>query len=728
MDAIITSPETYEPDLPNDAHEPNDDDNHENGLDDCLKDFVTKLLANPHVTKKLVLEIFHDVEDMVTDVMTICQTESSKCEQVKTAFSKLKSIYRMEKQLSRSSYFMKPKVITILETTGTVLQHGIAIEDNIKEKIVLMPIEHQIRSFFEMPNVLKNVVQFMREKEQETGAINNFLQGQLWKTIRSNYEDSEIIIPVILYGDDFEPDNGLSGNAGTNKQMGIYYTFPVLPQYLLSSPFYVFDALLFPSRIKTMEGGLKLSLVDLVNVFVQLEVEGIVINDGESEHQVRFVISLIVGDNLAIHELLGFIKSFNSTLYCRFCCTPKTETKYDTVIRTENLRNMMNYEEHLSRNNPKETGVEYEPIFHTLKHFHVTKNFYADIFHDMFEGVIKYELSSILKYYIYEKKAFSLNIFNNLMTQFNYGVIEMTNTPKELTEQHIKNGKIKWTGGQTKTFVHFVTLILGHLVNVDDDNYEYWEFLLELVELTDMLLCSNVTELYLRKLEATIKHHLQTYLMFFGTLKPKHHFLLHYSQIIQQVGPLRNLMCYVFEQKNRQIKQYANVMNQRINLSLSLATKSAYRFEKFMKNLSLSGLPSVLTGEKSTLIAQNDLAEMGYKDLFRDLLVNTDTDCIKNIHFIKFKNKVFKPAYFIYEKETNDVNILCKIQHIISINDKYFLVVVPYDFQYSNHFKSFIVGDKSSIVKLFDLHKIETLPFNLHKNYSGETFFRVKYV
>lgn len=411
MDARVTSPETYEPSLPNDAYEPNDDDNHENGLDVCLKDFVTKLLANPHVTKKLVLEIFHDVEDMVKDVMTICQTESSKCEQVKTAFSKLKSIYRIEKQLLRSSYFAKPKVITILETTGTVLQHGIAIEDNVKEKIVLMPIEHQIRTFFEMPNVLKNVVQFMRDKEQESGAINNFLQGQLWKTIRSNYEDSDIIIPVILYGDDFEPDNGLSGNAGTNKQMGIYYTFPVLPQYLLSSPSYVFNALLFPSRIKTMEGGLKLSLVDLVNVFVQLEVEGIVINDGESEHQVRFVVSLIVGDNLAIHELLGFNKSFNSTLYCRFCCTPKTETKYDTVIRTENLRNMMNYGEHLSINNIKVTGVDYEPIFHSLKHFHVTKNFYADIFHDMFEGVIKYELSSILKYYIYEKKSFFVKHF-----------------------------------------------------------------------------------------------------------------------------------------------------------------------------------------------------------------------------------------------------------------------------------------------------------------------------
>lgn len=100
----------------------------------------------------------------------------------------------------------------------------------------------------------------------------------------------------------------------------MYFSIPVLQQHLLTSPDYVFEALLFPSRIKLIEGGLNQALVYLVNIFASLETEGLIIDDQVSERKVYFVVSLVVGDNLALNELLGFSKSFNSDFFVECNC------------------------------------------------------------------------------------------------------------------------------------------------------------------------------------------------------------------------------------------------------------------------------------------------------------------------------------------------------------------------------------------------------------------------
>jgi len=48
------------------------------------------------------------------------------------------------------------------------------------------------------------------------------------------------------------------------------------------------------------------------------------------------------------------------------------------------------------------------------------------------------------------------------------------------------------------------------------------------------------------------------YTHFFNdTLKPKHHFLIHYPSIIEQSGPPRNYWCFRFEGKHKELKIYA---------------------------------------------------------------------------------------------------------------------------------------------------------------------------
>lgn len=115
----------------------------------------------------------------------------------------------------------------------------------------------------------------------------------------------------------------------------------------------------------------------------------------------------------------------------------KAETKKDVFFREEKLRTPETFQQQVQQNEPKQTGVYFNLIFHRLKHFHAAKNDNADIFHDVFEGIARYEVTKVLNNYIYDKKICTLQMFNQLMTQFNYGEIEMLTIPKEITEIQI---------------------------------------------------------------------------------------------------------------------------------------------------------------------------------------------------------------------------------------------------------------------------------------------------
>lgn len=61
--------------------------------------------------------------------------------------------------------------------------------------------------------------------------------------------------------------------------------------------------------------------------------------------------------------------------------------------------------------------------------------------------------------------------------------------------------------------------------------------------------------------------------LFNDTLKRKHHFLLHYPNLILKLGPLAHISSMRYEAKHREFKQYAHVSCSRINLPHSLANK-----------------------------------------------------------------------------------------------------------------------------------------------------------
>ena len=107
-----------------------------------------------------------------------------------------------------------------------------------------------------------------------------------------------------------------------------------------------------------------------------------------------------------------------------------------------------------------------------MRYFHATKNFASDLTHDLWEGIVPYELSIIFYDFIYVKKYFTMEFLNNRIKSFNYGKIETKNKPNLLTSNSNKCYKVKIKQKVLKKacLFKFNTFLIGDLIPVKYEN------------------------------------------------------------------------------------------------------------------------------------------------------------------------------------------------------------------------------------------------------------------
>lgn len=73
-----------------------------------------------------------------------------------------------------------------------------------------------------------------------------------------------------------------------------------------------------------------------------LETEGIIVNISQGYKKVYFILALVLGDNLGLHGVTGFVESFNCKYPCRFCKCNKRETEINCKENVALLRSEEN--------------------------------------------------------------------------------------------------------------------------------------------------------------------------------------------------------------------------------------------------------------------------------------------------------------------------------------------------------------------------------------------------
>ena len=136
------------------------------------------------------------------------------------------------------------------------------------------------------------------------------------------------------------------------------------------------------------------------------------------DHHSFGTISYICGDNLGSHSLGGFSENFsNEEYFCRYCLIHKDNLSTKNVYAKHEIRTKENYNEAVNNNQQngsfKTKGIKFNSPFNSLKYFHVcAPGLPPCLGHDLFEGLVSYDLALYMKHFI-NKKVVHSSVFKS---------------------------------------------------------------------------------------------------------------------------------------------------------------------------------------------------------------------------------------------------------------------------------------------------------------------------
>ncbi|XP_065640489.1 uncharacterized protein LOC136073064 [Hydra vulgaris] len=275
----------------------------------------------------------------------------------------------------------------------------------------------------------------------------------------------------------------------------------------------------------------------------ELETKGFTIKIDENNFKIFVVLVQIIGNNLGLNGVLGYVESFTATYPCRICKIKRKNFDCTFVESVELLRTKECYDYDVSLNNCSLNGIKEECCFNKIPSFHVNDNIYCDIMHDLLEGVCKYFFHKLLNYLVFQQKFFNLSDISSRIRNFSYDHSSIPSCP---TEFQIKNGFINIGAIEMLNLALSFPLLVGDLVYKPDLIY----------------------------FASIIAEFLQEYCYAFKCgLTLKFHNLIHYPQIIKMLGPLSHMWVIRCEDKLRDFKKTASSVGNFKNICKTVAIR-----------------------------------------------------------------------------------------------------------------------------------------------------------
>lgn len=661
------------------------------GAESVLKDVGLILNTVSEYFQSEMLEVAQLLSKDEKEILRV--RVSYVAEKVKSSLNSFNTEQRMTTILERKHVLELPqrkvyneKVVQIDDSLKT-----------IKSEAILLPIEHQIRSLLEKPQVLDSMLDYQSKIDSSTESnFSSYLNSTHWKEAKEKFPGKHVL-PIFLYNDDFGPDDGLSPHGGSNKVSAYYCSFPSLPpQY--RSLIQNIHVLMLAKSEEIKEVGANKLLEILAKALIPFEKNGIDIN-GKTIHILPV---LLMGDNMGLNLNLGYM-GHAATFFCRFCFMMKNETQTCCKENERYLRTQTHYSnclENIGRGG-KNFGVISKCDLELLASFRVSKNYVVDIMHDLLSGVFLYDIKELIKKGI-DDKLFTLEDFNQAKNSFDYGVKE-----NEYRMEDVKSStNVKSSSGQSYAchcharemlcLVKFLPFIFKKILPTDNSLYK---FSLLMVDLQDMTLKTSFSTSDLQTLESVIHKHNREFLRLFSrNLTPKFHNLLHYVRVIKACGPLKDLWSMRFESKHQELKTQARVMHSRRHICLSFAKKicfqnayNALENENFMKHIKSYSKSHIL-----------------FLEAFRNELTFYE-NCTK----VNYCGSIYSIDNFFI---SNCGKFAFKIKQLglRSNTDELKVITEKFSLKYTNSLRSFQILESLNLYECFDVTNFKTPCINKH--------------
>jgi len=548
----------------------------------------TKLYSDPKLSRNFVQTLLSDIEEVIRDsvvvVKSVLNEEPENIvakyeEAVLSPFKDFSSEHKRLKALEKMGYLTYPEEYLVgVDVTEKRTKSG------SKTRIVkemtpfngqMIPIKITLKKFFEQPGVFETVYNYMVELENDHQLLSNFVQAELWRSKKEEWYQDKIVFPLLVYHDDFEVNMALGSHTGVQSLGGTYLTIPCLPPEFRSTVDNIFLALLFHTADRKKFGNDPFRC--LVDQISELQENGVELDLPDGMRTVYFALGLVTGDNVGLSCILGFMESLGATYFCRLCKIRKEDSQKSCSCNLgPMLRNEENYAEDAGQG--KSSGVKENSVWNGVgKGFHVTRNFYVDVAHDLDEGVWRYDMSHIVNHFVFfADTKVPLEILNDRLRTFDYYGNGLTNRPPLLSEDEVRAKHFRMSASEMHTFVLIFAFLVGDLVDTDD---EVWYFYQLMRKINDIVYAPKIQREVADYLNVLVSEHHRLYIKLFrDTLKPKFHNMLHYGMVLRMSGPLCLLSTLRCESKNKQFKVRAKSTNSRRNIAYTLSLKEQLEF------------------------------------------------------------------------------------------------------------------------------------------------------
>lgn len=403
------------------------------------------------------------------------------------------------------------------------------------------------------------------------------------------FQENPSCLKLVLYQDAFEVVNPLGSAKKKHKVLAVYFSLLNMPPHVRSNVDHMQLVLLCTEKDFKNFGHAKV-FSELLTDLKELEENGITVGD---ELVVKGALYCIAGDNLGSHTIGGFTENFSSSRYfCRYCLISRTEFQgADPNVcgleRTpETYRSAIEQLE--TEDAPQVQGIKFRSVFNTLQNFDVcSPGMPPCLGHDIFEGVLSYDVALYLKYFINKKKWFTYTLSNRRIKQFKYKATDACSKPCEVSPKALK---LSGHAVQNWNFLRLLPLIIGDKVQDPQDNV--WQLLLQLKDIVDLICAQQISKAQVAYLDVLIQEYLETRKALFPdiNLRPKHHYLRHYPGLILKFGPLIRVWTMRFESKHSYFKRCTRHLKNFKNLCLTLSERHQM-FQAFLSAGSVSPPP-----------------------------------------------------------------------------------------------------------------------------------------
>lgn len=514
--------------------------------------------------------------------------------EVNSVFSTFSSEHRRFSFFERNQTYIPPQAIVVGESNT---RGGNQV---VNRTVQFIPLREVLRAFFSLESILVDTLQYMANIYSDITNIHNFIQGYYWQSKRTVHAGRNVV-PLFLFFDDYETGNALGSHSGIHKLGAVYVSIPCLPPWRCSVLSNIFLTLLFHSSDRVRFGNdiIFQPVIDELNF---LRTVGIPFDIPNFNGVIYFELALILGDNLGIHSLTGFVESFSANYSCRVCRVPKEVMKVQCYEDNTILRCSDDYESDLLEGIPGNSGVKERCVWLKVGGFDLFKQVGVDIMHDIFEGVGKYVMGLVVMKYINRFKYFSLSLLNDRLRSFKYGP-DNRNKPIELSMSHINQCNIRLSASEMLTFIRYFSVLVGDKVPGGDI---YWTLYLKLREVVELAMATIVWDGIDAVMQDCVTQLNELYLLVSnGSLKPKFHHLTHYHNAMKNFGPLSLISSMRYEAKHKLAKTSARASCNRRNISLSLSMKHQLKLNEIFSKGSLD--PILSWGPNKLKLTQSDL-------------------------------------------------------------------------------------------------------------------------